>query len=523
MMTINETVQKDQYWEAFTLLPSDIEHLINFMVETERPHTVAELARELIRYRHEQAVTLMRDMMARGRIYRPREAYRVGETVIFPHLGNVIGEVIQVRPGRNPGYEPFSVIRVRVDGSDEEREFAAELKVDHPLNTASYVTEVDVEVDELVARHGAKVEAVLREALETSPQFVSVADRWFVRDLLMEVPPGQLNIAEALLYMHEGGPVPTEAFLAEMDLPAEIPDELKLFSLEYALLHDSRFDEVGPAGEALWYLKHMEPRQVLETPPHLRYVPIPYNRALLDESMLSLEQQVNDEWSGLPPAEEVVEPVTVVLTYPHWRSGTLPLAPHVVSLFPTARITDRIRFTFVDGRTREEFPGWVVRSGRYVYGLADWYEANHVQVGTRIDLRRGEEPGKIVVEVHPLRSRRREWIHTAEVEDGQLVLAVTQVPVYCQYDELAAVYVPDPEAVDVLAEQLRRSSLEVLLEQIFGNLAGLNLQRTVHGMTLYSVLNLVRRVPPAPMLAVLATSPKYVSLGNNYWAYRGEE
>jgi len=41
-------------------------------------------------------------------------------------------------------------------------------------------------------------------------------------------------------------------------------------------------------------------------------------------------------------------------------------------------------------------------------------------------------------------------------------------------------------------------------------------------MTLYSVLNLMRRVPPAPMLAVLATSSRYVSLGDNYWAYRGE-
>jgi len=42
-------------------------------------------------------------------------------------------------------------------------------------------------------------------------------------------------------------------------------------------------------------------------------------------------------------------------------------------------------------------------------------------------------------------------------------------------------------------------------------------------MTLYSVLNLVRRVSPAPMLAALAISPKYVSLGDNYWAYQGGE
>jgi hypothetical protein len=97
------------------------------------------------------------------------------------------------------------------------------------------------------------------------------------------------------------------------------------------------------------------------------------------------------------------------------------------------------------------------------------------------------------------------------------------VPVACEFDELAAVAVPDPDSVDGLAEKLQRMSLESLMETAFSGLAGLSLQRAVHGVTLYSVLNLLRRIAPAPMLATLAASSRYISLGDNYWAYRGEE
>jgi hypothetical protein len=239
--------------------------------------------------------------------------------------------------------------------------------------------------------------------------------------------------------------------------------------------------------------------------------------------MLSFESIVDDEWSETTYEGPFEDRVTIVLTYPHWRSGTLPLATRVANLFPTARFTDRIRFSFVDSATGKKFPGWVVRSGRYVYGLADWYKQHNVSVGTYIDLERGEELGVMVVGVRPIRSQRREWLRTATAEDGQLQFEVMRVPVACEFDDLAAVAVPDPDSVDVLAEQFKRVSLESLLEQAFSELAGLSLQRAVHFMTLYSVVNLVRRVPPAPILMILTASPRYMSLGDNYWAYRGED
>ncbi|HOU11696.1 MAG TPA: hypothetical protein PKZ84_01140 [Anaerolineae bacterium] len=519
---MSSTVQNDQYWEQFSILPSDLEHLINFLVETERPHMIDQLAQELARARHQQMVSLIADTLSQGRIYRPGERYAVGEHIIFPHLNNLLGEVIAVRTGHNPEYSAFDVITVKM-ASGSVREFVTALNRDHPLNTATYLPSQNLNLEDIFDRYGNKIKSVLRSALEKNPQFISVGDQWFLRDLVMDVPPGQLNIAEALLDMAGGGPLSTASLLDEMEMPAELSRPLQLFSLEYALLHDRRFDEVGPAGYAMWHLRQMEPKGVLEVPLPLRYMPIPYSRALLDDTMLSLERQIDDEWADVV---EVVPPVagsvTVVLTYPHWRSGTLPLSQRVAQLFPTARITDRICFTFMDARTRETFPGWVVRSGRYVHGLTEWYKKNSVSVGAYVDLEHSGEPGTIQVSVRPIRSKRREWLRTVTTDGGQLQLEVTRVPVACEFDELATVAVADPNAVDSLAQQLQRASLESLLEQIFNGLAGLSLQRAVHAMTLYSVLNLLRRVPPAPMLAVLATSSRYMALGDNYWAYRGE-
>ena len=144
-------------------------------------------------------------------------------------------------------------------------------------------------------------------------------------------------------------------------------------------------------------------------------------------------------------------------------------------------------------------------------------------MGAYIDLKYGEEEGKIVVSARSIRSRKREWLRTATVDDGRLELEVVRVPVTCEYDELVAIAVPEPANIDTLALTQEKTSLEALTDQVFDELAGLSLQRAVHAMTLYSVINLIRRVPPGPMLATLAQSTKYISLGDNYWAYRGDD
>ncbi len=511
-----------QAWEEFAVQPRDLDYLINLMVETEQPFSLDKLAKALVEQRHQETADQMHQTLVQGRIYRPKESYQVGEKLILPQLENRFGDVIAVRLGHNPEYPSFQVLKIRLeDGS--EHEYAAALQHPHPLNDAVYQPPKEETADSLYEQYGTFVREELHLKLESSSQFVSVGEQWFVRDLLMEVPAWQLNIAEALLDMAGGGPLPTIDFLTEMDLPKEIPQPLQIFCLEYALSQDHRFDEVGPTGQGVWYLRRMEPQGVRETPATLRYIPIPYNRGLLGENALALENRVDDEWAEntFPGKSEIS--LSVLLSYPHWRCGTLPLTARLKKFFPTARLTDRIRFSFVDGETREEFSGWVVRSGYYVYGLESWYQQIKIGVGAYIDLRQGESPDTIIIQARPLRSKRGEWLRTATVEGNKLAFDMTRVPVSCEFDEQAAIAVPDPAAVDALAEKLRRQSLDLLVEEIFRELAVLSLQRAVHAVTLYSAINLIRRVAPAPLLAALSTAPRYVSLGDNYWAYRGDE
>ncbi len=519
--TLSTAAQNDGYWEQFTILSTDLEHLSNTFLETEEPATLEALTRELIAARIAQLKALRQAGSAQGRQYRPAESYEVGETLLFPLWGDKRGEVIAVREGNNPEYPAFKVIRVRMDDGSEH-EFAAELPGEHPLNDFTLVREEELSEEEVFARYGRQIAEKLKEALTQDENFVSVGGRWFVRDLLLDISPMALNIIEAMLDMQEGGPLRTEALMAEVDLPDEVPEALRNFSLEYALMRDRRFDEVGPAGYALWYLRRMEPKEVLEMPPHLRYVPLPYNRNLLDETMLSLEQIVDDAWAEAPFEGPAEEPIAVTLYYPHLRSGTLPLTPKLARFFPTAQETDHIRFTFIDKLSGERFAGWVVRSGRYVYGLKEWYAQQHVGVGSLIYLSHGEEAGEIVIHVNPFRSKRGEWLRVITVEGHDFSFDTTRYPTYCEFDELAAIGTPDPEAIDALADHLRSIPIESLVERVFRELAALTLQRAVHAVTLYSAVNLFRRIPPAPLLAILASGKPYQPLGDHYWAYRGE-
>jgi hypothetical protein len=325
-----------------------------------------------------------------------------------------------------------------------------------------------------------------------------------------------------VLDMQEGGPLPTEELLGDLELPEEIPSELRTFSLNYALNEDERFDEVGPAGEVLWFLRRMEPRDVQFIPPHLEYEPLDYDPALLTSEMVALEQQLDDEHSDLQPPAEVAVPVTISLTFPHWRSGTLPLSSRLRRVFPTGR-TRRIRFTLVDADTKAEIPAWVVGEGRYVLGLKEWYEQNEIPVGVYIDLSQGEKPGTVMIR-HRSRRPRREWIRLALPIDGRLTFEMRKQLIGSQYDELMVVASDDAKALDMVWTRTHEQNIPLgkLIAQVFPELAKLSPQGTVHAATLYSAINLAMRTPPGPILAELVSSGEYSPVGDNYWVLRAK-
>jgi len=518
---IQRKTQSPAYWgEEFSVTLDDLQYLSTLLVEDELPRSAEELGRALVLHRCRQEEVLIERAISKGTPYQPKRSYETGEHVVFPAMGYRVGEVVGKRPGHNPEYGSFQVIQVEFEGG-ERREFASEFTADHPLNQDMHTgTTGDVQLhtpEELAALYGPWVGKVLEKRLESEPDFVRLAGKWFRRDLLVEVHTGHLNLAEAVLDVAGGGPLPTEALLGDLELPEEITPQLRVFSLNYSLQEDERFDEVGPAGEVLWFLRRLEPEAVQSTPPYLQYHPIEYDPALLTSEMLALEQELDDEWSDVDQPAELTEPVTVVLTYPHWRSGTLPLGSRLARVFPTGR-TQRIRFTFTDGETGAEMPGWVVREGRYVYGLEEWYRTYDIPVGAYLELARGKEPGTVIIQRRSRRPRR-EWVRVALPSEGRLTFEMRKQLIACEYDELMIVAEEDPRAMDMVWTRAHQQGLALgqLLAEIFPELAKLSPQGTVHAATLYSAINVAMRTPPGPMLAELVASQSYAPVGDNYW------
>lgn len=517
---IQRKTQEPSYWETFQPAPDDLEYLKNLLVEREMPLSTEEMARALVAFRCRKEEERIAHILSGGSLYLPKNSYQVGDTVFFPSLDFVGGQVVGIRDGRNPQLGPFRVIQVAFP-EGRVREFAAELPV-HKLND---VPQEDpgpaLSPEELYARYGESVQKALTARLEAEPGFVSLVGQWFLKDLLVEIPTGQLNVAEAVLDEAGGGPLPADALIGYLDMPKEVNPQLALFSLNHALFEDERFDEVGPAGQILWYLRRLEPAPILDPPARLRPRQVEYDHRLLDETLLNLERWLGDEWSDMVAPPKAEEPVRVVLTYPHRRSGTLPLSPAVARVCPTGR-THRIRFIFRDEETGEEMPGWVVRERRFVYGLGEWYERYDLPVGAYVEIRRAKEPGVVLIRRRPTRPKR-EWVRAVSVEDGVLRFEMGRHMISCEYDDLLVIAVTDPAALDVAEERVRRErrSLADVVAEIFPELAKLSPQGTVHAATLYSAVNLVMRVPPGPILTTLVTDDRYTFVGDYYWVSRG--
>jgi hypothetical protein len=516
---------KENYWEEFELREEDIEFIYNHLLEVETPLTPQELINVLIEERIQQEIKAVEQQrLSGGKVYLPKESYEVNQPLVFPALGWRQGEIIEKRSGWNPDHGDFEVIKVQFDDGDQ-KEFASKFE-DHTLNVPPDVEGDNIPTAESVmASHGDLLVSRLEEGLTANPDFVRIAFKWFPRALLLDVNTGHLNLAEAVLDMGGGGPLPTSALLEQLELAVDENPKLVEFSLDLALQEDPRFDEVGPAGEILWYLKRLEPDGVQETPFTLRYSEIDYERDLMTTEMIELERLLDDELSPIEAGEPVRNEVTIPLLYPHWRAGTLPLTPRVRPFFPTAYETPRIRFILVDGDTGEKFSGWVVRNEGYVFGLEAWYRERELIPGSIVRVSPGSKPGEVIVKVDAKRSRR-DWVRTVLVgSDGGAVFATLKQIVAAAYDERLAIAIPDKDMLDNAWELREKDQppFERTVVDMARELTKLNTQGHVHASELYAAVNLLRRCPPGPIMTLLASRPWFVHVGDLHFRFNDSE
>jgi len=513
---IQRATQSPDYWtQKFTVQTDDLDYLLNLFLDDELPRTADELALELVRYRCQREEAALSRELIKGILYQPKDSYSPGQQIVFPALQFAVGKVLAVRNGVNPEIGPFKVMRVEM-GDGRTRDFAAEYPVPHHLNIDSHLAQEQslLSPEEIFSRHSKLVVEQLAHKLEQTPDLVSIAGKWFPRGLIPDMNVGHLNLAEAVLDMNGGGPLPTESLLKDIGLPSQINRPLQTFSLNYALYKDERFDEVGPAGEVMWFLRRLEPPEVLYQPPRLIAVDVPYDRSRLDPPLLRIEREIDDELSNIPAPDEAIDELTFVLTYPHRRVGTLPLSPRIAKLFPTGR-TPRIRFMFEDARTGQRWPGWVVREHRYAFGLDTWYEANEVPAGAYVEIRRSREPGVIEIDLQGRRPKR-EWVRVAQVKDRRITFEMLKKQIACDYDEQMILAVDRPAEFDEAWLRAENRSLRDWIGDIFPELAKLSPQGTVHAKTLYTAVNAVRRIAPGPLFAEWSVHPAVRMVGDGY-------
>jgi hypothetical protein len=508
------------YWKNLSLNKKDLEFIGNYLFDKETPLTEKELVPVLIEERiRSERDALTREQRAAGKAYLPKEQYKSGDQLVFPALDWAKGKVTGVRAGVNPAIGEFSVMEVEFeDGS--KRSFATSL-ADHKLNQPPEEAGDAGASNQagIYQEYGRELENRLAETLRSDEGLVRIAGRWFPRALLVDVNMGHLNLAEAVLDEASGGPLSTSAMLEQVELPGNVNPKLIEFSMNYALQEDGRFDEVGPAGEVLWYLKRLEPGDVQMVPAPLRYMPTEYDRTRLNAEMLAQEAEIDDELGENAAPKNDLGEVTVTLTFPHWRAGTLPVSARVHGLFPTAYESPRVRFTLVDAKNNGEIPAWVVRQHRYVSGLAEYYKKYELIPGSLITLRKGKKPGQTIIEARTHRPTR-DWVRTVLAgSDGGIVFAMLKQNLSADFNERMVIAVPDVNGVDEASAQLakQRPSFDTLVHNMMVELVKLNVQGHVHVQELYSALNVIQRCPPAPLLAFLARESSYKHVGDMHF------
>lgn len=516
---LQSQIQTAEYWETeFSLSDSDLEQIYNYFLETEQPHTTQELAQTIIRQRIREQLSQLKRLMSDSTVYQPQKTYAVGDEVVFPALKLARGKVTAVRPGFNPEHGAFNVIAVSLKG--KTREFASDLKIDHALNASdgeALVEQIAGGQENALAEATPIVAEKIGKSLAGREDFVTIGSQWFVKSLMADVNIGHLHLTEAILEVSDGGPLTAAEILPQLELDPGVDEAVQEFSLNYGLMQDDRFDQVSPAGEIAWYLKRMEPAGVQTTPERLVYEPASYDRAYLSPQQLQLEQELDDEWSNVPP--QPAGPVVAPLTFPHRWAGTLPINGKTSALFGEGT-GERQRIVFIDDETNEEITGWVVRGGRYVTGLSEWYKASSMPVGGFIHLAPGPRPNTVLLG-YDRRRPQREWVRLASVTDNKLSFELQRRSIQSGYDDLLIVGTDLVMAVDAHWKRVMssRRNIPSLLAEVFPSLAGLSPQNAVHAKTLYSAVNMLRRLPPGPIFAELVRHPAFKPVGDHYWQF----
>ncbi|MHB1293846.1 MAG: hypothetical protein ACYC4R_02515 [Anaerolineae bacterium] len=523
MQTRTEAFWRDDYQVS----DGDLDVVAGMILESTRPQPLGSLAEAIVRRRFQDEKEAAARQARKGDLYQPKGSYAVGQSLIFSAHDYTSGRVVSVRPGANPKYGAFQVIRVAFEQTGREREYVAEFDYPHPLNRPieellggedSTLSETDV-----VNLFAPYVAAKLAPYLEAHPDYMQFSGMWFLRDLLPEIHVGYLNLAEAMIY-EAGRPLETQEMLADLGLPEASTIEAQTFALNRALGADTRFDNVGTPEAPVWYLRALEPEALHATPHVLK----PAYRATGGENlgltMLDMVDEVGDELDDLKSMIlHEVESVRFEVTFPHLYAGTMPLSLRLQRILPAAQ-GRHAPLSIVDTRTGRRYEVWAVPGERFICGLEHWYQETEMCVGGQVSVSATDDPKTLSITAVPSRGKRSEWIRSASVEDDELVLQMQRSVVSVRCDRNMLIDIPDREAIARLmaAAESAQLSMPAMVRSVFQEQAKLSSRGIVHAKSVYSAANLLRRTGAVPVFAELTRRACYDPVGDGHWAYDPE-
>lgn len=503
----------------FEIEDEEIDDLQHFLLEYGEPLSTQRLAFALLENRFQRERDRLLSIQQDCIPYDPASQYQIGDYLLFTAEDNAIGEIIGDRPGKNDEQGDFQVLQLRFENGNV-REYAANLTPAHPLNLhhnqSLFSNDVEDRAQALLSTQSHHILPALRQRLLATGKLALGADAWFPNDLLWEITAGQLQLMEAVLQLNAGGPLTPEELLEQSGEISEEYHPLLIFSLNVALKADDRFTEVGPAGYILWHLTSSLPKESRAPQSILRHssssvAPHPD----LDSDMVDCIRDLDDEWSD-GDANAVTEAATITLTYPHRRAGTLPLNASLRGMFPNSRVNRCIWMKFVDGKDGKTYSGWIIPEGRFVLGLASFYRKYEIPIGGYLLIQRTDTPTHLNIDFIST-NERSESIRLAVPSENRLSFSEQRRQIGVAYDDLMIFGVDDLNGLDQVVSATRKMPLSHLVREIAGALSLLTPQGAIHFKTLYSAVNLLRRVPPLPLCNELIASKDLRTVGGNYW------
>ena len=521
--------QNADFWETqFQVSDQAVEGLYNELLETGEPRSTQEVCLFFIKYAIEEEEERLRSETQHSKVYRPNEDYELQDQILFPHFDFAIGTVVGKRSGYNAKEGDFSVIEVVFEEENNlKAEFAVDLSTSHALletEQSSADGDKTSAPQKIFNQHQSIIRPKVEQVLQEQAEFVSFNNAWFLKDMLVDIQEGLLNIVDAAIDINSA-PLNVDTLIEQIELQgnSEITEVLR-FSVNYKLNQDDRFENVGHDQEILWYLQRLKPERVKRPPRRLKPIDLTFNANLLDGEQLALLSEIDDEATPqefTKPFDPKASSTTFVVNYHHRRLGTLPVLPAVRSLLPPVDAGRIITLQLVDGRTGDEMLCWYVNDNNYILGLDGWYNKYKLPVGVVLTLTKTDNLSRLVIDFTPQRTHQ-EHIKVAIAKNNQLGFELRKRRLSCKYDELMIIGEEGSDSIDKLWDQVEKEDRSIydLLIHILPELTRFYPQGTVHIKSIYSAVNVLKRCSPGLLMQELMLNDEFVSMGHGYWAFK---